>query len=88
MRKMLRKEGFQIYLLDEYKTSSICPSCEHQLENFKECINPRPYRRSNNPTVKCHGLLRCKNQKCLDPKVLTEEDTNFRLWNRDLAAVL
>ncbi|KAG2236350.1 hypothetical protein INT48_008332 [Thamnidium elegans] len=58
MRKMLRKEGFQIYLLDEYKTSSICPSCEHQLENFKECINPRPYRRSNNPTVKCHGLLR------------------------------
>ncbi|KAI8090843.1 hypothetical protein BDF21DRAFT_333280 [Thamnidium elegans] len=81
---MLRKEEFQVYPLDEYKTSSICPSCEYQLETFKECINPRPYRRSKNPTVKCHGLLRCKNRKCLDSKVLTEEDTKFRLWNRDL----
>ncbi|KAI8083441.1 hypothetical protein BDF21DRAFT_487002, partial [Thamnidium elegans] len=58
MRKMLRKEGFQVYLLDEYKISSICSYCKHQLETFKECISPKPYRRSNNPTVKCHGLLR------------------------------
>ncbi|KAI8064935.1 hypothetical protein BDF21DRAFT_402350 [Thamnidium elegans] len=91
---MLRKEGFQVYLLDEYKASSICPSCEHQLQNFKECINPRPYRRSKNPIVKYHGLLSlyitCVN--VLDaktgPKTLAEEDTKFRLWNRDLGAVL
>ncbi|KAI9259794.1 hypothetical protein EDC94DRAFT_674853, partial [Helicostylum pulchrum] len=86
---MLRNEGFQFYLLDEYKTSSTCPSCDQRLETFKDCISSRPYQRSKNPTVKCHGLLRCKNQHCLvDSKALTEEDTKFRLWNRDLAAVL
>ncbi|KAI9260413.1 hypothetical protein EDC94DRAFT_649047 [Helicostylum pulchrum] len=79
--------GVQVYLLDEYKTSSICPSCDQRFETFKDCINLRPYQRSKNPTVKCHGLLRCKNQQCLvDYKALTEEDTKCRLWNRDLAA--
>ncbi|KAI9272331.1 hypothetical protein EDC94DRAFT_596108 [Helicostylum pulchrum] len=58
MRKMLKKEGFKVYLLDEYKTSSICPSCDNELERFKECANPRPYRRLKNPTVKRHELLR------------------------------
>ncbi|KAI8095766.1 hypothetical protein BDF21DRAFT_435854 [Thamnidium elegans] len=89
-KKPIRGKGMKknVYLLDEYKTSNICPSCEHQLETFKECINPRPYRRSKNLTVKCHGFLRCKNQKILDPKKVTEEVTKFRLWNRDLAAVL
>ncbi|KAI9349332.1 hypothetical protein BD770DRAFT_394868 [Pilaira anomala] len=58
LRNSLRKEGFKVYLLDEFKTSSICPSCENKLATFKECINPRPYRRSTNPKVTCHGLLR------------------------------
>ncbi|KAI9356462.1 hypothetical protein BD770DRAFT_458213 [Pilaira anomala] len=58
LRNSLREEGFRVYLLDEFKTSSICPSCENKLTTFKECINPRPYRRSANPKVTCHGLLR------------------------------
>lgn len=91
LRNSLRKEGFKVYLLDEFKTSSICPSCENKLATFKECINPRPYRRSTNPKVKCHGLLRCLNQNCLKKQALTEKDQKnikYRLWNRDLAAVL
>ncbi|KAI9366527.1 hypothetical protein BD770DRAFT_438661 [Pilaira anomala] len=51
LRNSLRKEGFKVYLLDEFKTSSICPSCENKLATFKECINPRPYRRSTNPKM-------------------------------------
>ncbi|KAI9366600.1 hypothetical protein BD770DRAFT_423433 [Pilaira anomala] len=91
LRNSLRKEGFKVYLLDEFKTSSICPSCENKLATFKECINPRPYRRSTNPKVTCHGLLRCLNQNCLEKQALTEKDQEnikYRLWNRDLAAVL
>ncbi|KAI9354997.1 hypothetical protein BD770DRAFT_412005 [Pilaira anomala] len=91
LRNSLRKEGFKVYLLDEFKTSSICPSCENKLATFKECINPRPYRRSANPKVTCHGLLRCLNQNCLEKQALTEKDQEnikYRLWNRDLAAVL
>ncbi|KAI9335797.1 hypothetical protein BD770DRAFT_401968 [Pilaira anomala] len=47
LRNSLRKKGL-----------NICPSCENKLATFKECINPRPYRRSSNPKVTCHGLLR------------------------------
>ncbi|KAI9362610.1 hypothetical protein BD770DRAFT_359362 [Pilaira anomala] len=91
LRNSLRKEGFKVYLLDEFKTSSICPSCENKLSTFKECINPRPYRRSANPKVTSHRLLRCINQNCLEKQALTEKDqenVKYRLWNRDLAAVL
>ena len=59
MRRMLVKQGFQVYLLDEFKTSSMCPSCgDGELEKFKMVENPRPYQRENNPTVIRHGLLR------------------------------
>ncbi|GAA5796416.1 hypothetical protein HPULCUR_001788 [Helicostylum pulchrum] len=60
IRNMLRKEGFKVYLLDEFKTSSLCPSCKDgtTLEKFKEVKNPRPFRRTRNPIVICHGLLR------------------------------
>ncbi|KAI9328982.1 hypothetical protein BD770DRAFT_423065 [Pilaira anomala] len=82
------REGFQVYLLNEYKTSSVCPTCTSSLlETFKKCKNPRPYQRSKNPIVNCHGLLRCTNQKCLE-SVSNNNGNNFRVWNRDLAAVL
>ncbi|KAI9366437.1 hypothetical protein BD770DRAFT_4816 [Pilaira anomala] len=85
---MLKKEGFQVYLLNEYKTSSVCPTCtSSSLETFKKCKNPRPYQRSKNPIVNCHGPLRCTNQQCLE-SVSNNNGNNFRVWNRDLAAVL
>ncbi|CEP17562.1 hypothetical protein [Parasitella parasitica] len=81
MRRMLKKEGFAMSLIDKYNTSSYCPTCKDgALETFKEVRNPRVFRRAKNPKVKCHGLLRCTNQNCLKP--------SSRLWNRDLAAVL
>ncbi|KAI9355503.1 hypothetical protein BD770DRAFT_458851, partial [Pilaira anomala] len=82
-----------ILILGNWSASrtSICPSGKNNLATFKECINPRPYRRSANPKVTCHGLLRCLNQNCLGKQALTEKDQDnikYRLWNRDLAAVL
>lgn len=55
---MLKKNGFSVYLINEFKTSSHCPTCEEKLETFKTVKNPRPYQRRNRPTVVCHGLLR------------------------------
>jgi hypothetical protein len=55
---MLKKNGFKVYLIDEFKTLSFCPECESQLEKFKIIENPRPYQREKMPTVECHGLLR------------------------------
>ncbi|KAI8056431.1 hypothetical protein BDF21DRAFT_497829 [Thamnidium elegans] len=41
---MLKKNGFTVYLVNEYKTSSFCPGCEHALEIFKTVPNPRPFK--------------------------------------------
>lgn len=80
--KFLRKSGFSIYLIDEYKTSTCCPFCfSSNLEKFKEVQNPRPYQREKHPLVKCHGLLRCKSESCL-------AIGKRRIMNRDTAAVL
>ncbi|KAG1594451.1 hypothetical protein G6F48_001356 [Rhizopus delemar] len=63
MKRMLAKEGFQVYLLDEFRTSSLCPSCQNgELEMFKKVQNSRPYQRENHPIADRHGFLRCKNQ--------------------------
>ncbi|RCH84335.1 hypothetical protein CU098_013730, partial [Rhizopus stolonifer] len=78
---MFKKRGLTLYLIDEYKTSSTCPTCEDDIEQkFKTIKNPRPHKRAKNPTVKCHGLTRCGNVKC--------SKNEYKLWNRDLAAVL
>jgi hypothetical protein len=57
--RYLQKKGFQLFLIDEFKTSTCCPFCTtHKLEKFREVINPRPYQRTKQPRVTCHGLLR------------------------------
>ncbi|KAI9269577.1 hypothetical protein EDC94DRAFT_639311 [Helicostylum pulchrum] len=88
IRNMLRKEGFKVYLLNEFETSSLCPSCKDgtTLEKFKEVKNPRPFRRTRNPTVICHGLLRCTNENCLQDS--KEFLVRRRFYNRDMAATL
>ncbi|KAI7900675.1 uncharacterized protein BX663DRAFT_537537 [Cokeromyces recurvatus] len=59
MRRMLKKEGLQVYLLDEYKTSSFCPKCKNRrLEKFSHVKNPRPHMRGKYPVVECHVVFR------------------------------
>ena len=70
-RTLLRKAGYNVYLVDEYRTSCRCHHCQsHEgvCEKFRECKNPRPWKRDE--TILRHGLLRCK--------------TCERLWNRDV----
>lgn len=57
--RFLKKSKFPVYLIQEYKTSTCCPSCiTAEMETFKEVENPRPHQREDHPTVECHGLLR------------------------------
>ncbi|KAI7870020.1 hypothetical protein BDF14DRAFT_1778562 [Spinellus fusiger] len=54
MRRMLRKKGFNVYLINEFKTSSFCPPCQNRaLEKYKKVKNPRSYQRSINLDVLC-----------------------------------
>ncbi|CEG80718.1 hypothetical protein RMATCC62417_15014 [Rhizopus microsporus] len=73
--QMLKKRGFDLYLINEYKTSSLCSDCKGKLEKFKIVDNSRPSRRKDVSKVKCSGLLRCKDH------------SPTKLWNRDLATV-
>ncbi|KAG0739364.1 hypothetical protein G6F57_015275 [Rhizopus arrhizus] len=60
--RMLKKNGFVVYLINEYKTSSHCPTYENVLEKFKTVPNPRLYQRKKKPDVLCNGLLRNKKK--------------------------
>ncbi|KAI7869971.1 hypothetical protein BDF14DRAFT_1721957 [Spinellus fusiger] len=56
---MLKKERFKLYLINEFKTSTLCSECKYSpLETVKHIMNPRPYQRTKILQVKCHGLLR------------------------------
>ncbi|KAJ1848837.1 hypothetical protein LPJ57_008482, partial [Coemansia sp. RSA 486] len=87
-RRVLKQHGFHVYLIDEFRSSSICPVCNHGLETFRYVRNPRSWQLDNNPWVKCHGLLRCQNENCLESVAGPEGFKRRRLWNRDIAAVL
>ncbi|KAJ2495936.1 hypothetical protein GGH96_006158 [Coemansia sp. RSA 1972] len=110
-RTLLKRAGFDVYLIDEHLTSKTCPICEERISTFHKVKNPRPWMRTKRPMVKCHGLLGCQSQTCMEffdtygdergylgKKEDNKEDekkegekkgsVNWRLWNRDLAAVL
>ena len=66
-RDLFRKNGYQVYLVDEFRTSCKCSNCEGgDCEKFRKCRNPKP---SKNDMILSHGVLICK--KC------------SALWNRD-----
>jgi len=72
--RLLRKAGFHVYTVDEFRTSCRCSVCETAAgvcATFRVVDNPRPYRRHlpGQQHVIRHGLSRCAN--C------------HRLWNRD-----
>jgi len=77
MRTLLKKAGYPLYLVDEYRTSCRCSDCQENnghCEKFRLCKNPRPWRRKIEPQVLRHGLLKC--------------NTCSKLWNRDLNSSL
>ena len=70
MRKLFSRAGYEVVLVDEFRTSCTCFGCEGgACEKFKSVVNPRPWMREKRPTVLRNGLLSCQNCK--------------RLWNRD-----
>ncbi|KAJ2479773.1 hypothetical protein IWW56_002876 [Coemansia sp. RSA 2131] len=98
--RTLKRGEFDVFLIKEYLTSKTCPNCNSRLSNTRNVPNPRPWRRHIQPFVKCHGLLSCQSEKCLESigksKGEKEDEqegerkgnVKQRWWNRDLAAVL
>lgn len=80
-RKVLRRRGYQVYLVDEYKTSKTCYACTCPTETFhtRESNNPRHRNKETGEKkiIVVHGLLRC-----------TSANECGRLWNRDVNGAL
>jgi hypothetical protein len=62
IRRLFRRNGYQVYLIDEYRTSCRCHKCGCQIEMFLSRMSPRPWRKQS--VVSVHGLLRCQSVKC------------------------
>jgi transposase len=72
-RKLFKKAGYQLFLVDEFRTSKMCSKCEDEeavCEKFRRVKNPKPRSRIAHPIIRCHGLLRCT--------------TCNTLWDRDI----
>ncbi|KAJ3384669.1 hypothetical protein HDU92_003475, partial [Lobulomyces angularis] len=42
-----RETGFDVMLLDEYRTSKLCPDCHRALEIFRKRMSPKPWKRND-----------------------------------------
>ena len=71
-RELFRKAGYEVFLVDEFRTSCRCSYCQDDIgvcATFRHCINPRPWKHN---IIMRHGLVRC--------------DRCHRRWNREVNA--
>jgi len=62
IRKLLRKRGYTVYMINEFNTSKLCHSCNEETENFKVRKSKKPKTLGQKQLV--WGLKRCRNLKC------------------------
>ena len=67
IRKIFKQSKYQIYLVDEFRTSCRCSKCGNECSTFRECKNPKPWKKEE--TITRHGVVKCQ--------------TCHTLWNRD-----
>jgi len=73
--KMIRNAGYEVFLVNEHRTSKTCSNCKDgscECEYARKCNNPRPWKREE--VIDRHGLVICQRCKTL--------------WNRDVNASL
>ena len=73
MRRIFRRHGYTVLLVDEFRTSCRCHACYSETEKFLKVKDPRPFKQCQGHIKEreVHGLLRCKSVQCK------------RVWNRD-----
>lgn len=75
MRKVLRQGGYDVYLVDEFKTSCTCHNCHGECKKW--LYRPSHKQRNLGENTLVHGLLRC-----------TSVNGCGSLWNRDVNGCL
>ena len=62
-RRIFRNAGYKTFLVNEFRTSKLCNSCNEELKHFLERPSQKPKLKKENKTEICHGLLRCQSIK-------------------------
>lgn len=80
MKKIFRKNGYELYLINEFRTSKLCNRCCNKCENFLERESHKP-KDINKETKKgksilVWGLVRCTNVNC---NIIHNRDKNATL---------
>jgi len=70
MRKLFRRHGYDVLLVDEFRTSKVCYECHKELSNVYVDWNNR---QGEVESVYVHGLKRCTTETC---KAYKNRDTN------------
>ncbi len=75
LRRLFRRHGYAVWLVDEDFTSKRCHDCKvGDCAPFRQVKNPRVSSRASRPTTPCWGLTRC--------------DHCGMLWDRDANSAL
>ena len=87
IRYLLRTDKYNVYMINEFRTSKLCNKCEIELV--------KDYKRNKLDKYPVWGLVCCKNKNCVQELIqknpnLSEKRTNniTRYMNRDKNSVL
>jgi hypothetical protein len=58
IRKIFRNNKYEVFMINEFRTSKLCHKCESECKNFKE-------REKHSFNGLVWDLLRCNNEKCM-----------------------
>jgi hypothetical protein len=75
-RKIFRNNKYEVYLINEFRTSKLCNKCCSENEQFIKRKSQRPKDIIKNKIISVWGCLRCKNVNC---KLIHNRDKNATL---------
>ncbi|KAI8820800.1 uncharacterized protein EV422DRAFT_63706 [Fimicolochytrium jonesii] len=66
-RTLFARNSIPCYLLDEYRTSSVCPDCHGRVrKNIRQRLSSRPWQARRGRMEYVHGLVGCPNPECIN----------------------
>ena len=68
IRKIFRNNGYEVYMINEFRTSKLCNKCESTCDTFykRESQKPKDFDKKTNKwkIIEVWGLTLCSNNKC------------------------
>ncbi|KAI8816636.1 uncharacterized protein EV422DRAFT_561506 [Fimicolochytrium jonesii] len=89
-RTLFARNGIPCYLLDEYRTSSVCPDCHGRVKkNIRRRLSPRPWQARTGRMEYVHGLVGCPNPECINQdwtpfEIPGRQPLRMKVHNRDV----